>query len=49
MMHSCLGLAALAIYSQEDDGLSRLDSALCVTRRAKEGLMSRDWWSGTRV
>jgi len=45
VMHSCLGLAALAIY--KEGGLDELDSALCVTERAKEGLMSRDWWNGS--
>lgn len=42
ILHSFLGLAALALMREE--GLNRLDPALCISMQAKERLMALDWW-----
>ena len=38
-----MGLAALALMREE--GLNRLDAALCMSFQAKERLMGLEWWS----
>lgn len=42
ILHSFLGLGALALVREE--GLNRLDPALCVSMQAKERIMALDWW-----
>lgn len=37
-----MGLAALSLMREE--GLNRLDAALCISFQAKERLMGLDWW-----
>ncbi|TGZ82852.1 terpenoid cyclases/Protein prenyltransferase [Ascodesmis nigricans] len=44
ILHSYLGLAALSLAREE--GLCRLDAALCVSIQTKERLTSLKWWSG---
>ncbi|KAI5289660.1 hypothetical protein KEM54_003474 [Ascosphaera aggregata] len=44
ILHSCLGLMALAIAGQ--CGLPPVDPALCTRKRVVEHLESLSWWSG---
>jgi geranylgeranyl transferase type-1 subunit beta len=45
-LHSFLGLAALALMREE--GVNRLDAALCISMQAKERLMALEWWAAGR-
>ncbi|KAL7274525.1 geranylgeranyl transferase type-1 subunit beta [Rhizina undulata] len=42
ILHSFMGLAALSLMREE--GINRLDSALCMSMQAKERLMAMEWW-----
>lgn len=42
ILHSFLGLAALALM--REDGVNRLDAALCISMQAKERLVALQWW-----
>ncbi|KAA8906432.1 terpenoid cyclases/protein prenyltransferase alpha-alpha toroid [Sphaerosporella brunnea] len=46
ILHSFLGLAALGLMREE--GINRLDAALCMSMQAKERLMALDWWAEGR-
>ncbi|KAF8252757.1 terpenoid cyclases/Protein prenyltransferase [Wilcoxina mikolae CBS 423.85] len=46
ILHSFLGLAALALMREE--GVNRLDAALCISMQAKERLMALEWWAEGR-
>jgi geranylgeranyl transferase type-1 subunit beta len=46
ILHSFLGLAALALMREE--GVNRLDAALCMSMQAKERLMAFGWWAEGR-